>query len=358
MQTADHHEPMLRVSRDRPCLVCGKPDWCLVREDGRAAICQRIEVGSMKRVGEAGWLHILDDRRSEPHAVRWAPSPPSKTPRDWSAYQNRVREDGLEHLNDLAAKLGVSRGALEQLGTGYDLSRRWWTFPERDAAGTIMGILGRNAEGAKRRLPGSRCGLCYPQHWDDGKGPVLLVEGPSDLAAVLSMGLTGIGRPSNTGGATLLTELLSELSPDRRIIVIGERDQKPDGAWPGRAGAISTATQLAAALEREMEWSLPPDNAKDTRAWLQSVATISPHRWGNLYLDGLNPALIPPPVRYRYQPTSTPTVDLSDWRAAMLDTRIASLGVPGYYLDASPTGAGKSFVELQLVQHVWQGRRP
>jgi hypothetical protein len=55
-----------RVSRRRPCPVCGRPDWCLFTgpEDApTAAICARTE--SPKAAGSAGWLHRLreDDRR-------------------------------------------------------------------------------------------------------------------------------------------------------------------------------------------------------------------------------------------------------------------------------------------------------
>jgi len=52
-------EKMQRVSRKSPCPVCSKPDWCLVAEDGSAAICARISDGSVKKCGDAGWLHIF-----------------------------------------------------------------------------------------------------------------------------------------------------------------------------------------------------------------------------------------------------------------------------------------------------------
>ena len=53
---------MPRVNKQNPCPVCGKPDWCLVAEDGSAAICKRIKDGSVKSCGDAGYLHILIDR--------------------------------------------------------------------------------------------------------------------------------------------------------------------------------------------------------------------------------------------------------------------------------------------------------
>ena len=49
-------ENMIRVSKQRPCPVCGKPDWCLIARDGSAAICARIAEGSVKQCGEAGWF--------------------------------------------------------------------------------------------------------------------------------------------------------------------------------------------------------------------------------------------------------------------------------------------------------------
>lgn len=50
----------LRVTRHRPCPICGRPDWCLFvgsPTSPEAVICARVESG--KRCGEAGWLHQL-----------------------------------------------------------------------------------------------------------------------------------------------------------------------------------------------------------------------------------------------------------------------------------------------------------
>ncbi len=50
----------VRVNRRNPCPVCGKPDWCLISGDGKAAICARIESDKPAGNKGAGWLHRLD----------------------------------------------------------------------------------------------------------------------------------------------------------------------------------------------------------------------------------------------------------------------------------------------------------
>jgi len=47
-----------RVNRRCLCMVCGKPDWCLISADGLAVICARVQ--SETKCGDAGWLHRLD----------------------------------------------------------------------------------------------------------------------------------------------------------------------------------------------------------------------------------------------------------------------------------------------------------
>lgn len=55
------------------CPICGKPDWCLVSKDDPSdpaeVICNRsiAEQGSVTRIGDAGWLHVLDESRAKKH---------------------------------------------------------------------------------------------------------------------------------------------------------------------------------------------------------------------------------------------------------------------------------------------------
>ena len=58
-----------KVSRREPCPVCGKPDWCVVSNDGGTAICFRVE--SDRPHGKGGWVHVL--KRTLPPPRNFAP---------------------------------------------------------------------------------------------------------------------------------------------------------------------------------------------------------------------------------------------------------------------------------------------
>ncbi len=56
---ASERSNWLRVNKNSPCPICGKPDWCLVSQGGSAVICARVQ--SDREVGRAGWLHKLTE---------------------------------------------------------------------------------------------------------------------------------------------------------------------------------------------------------------------------------------------------------------------------------------------------------
>lgn len=298
------------VSRQCPCPICGKPDNCKVARDGSAVWCGRVEQGSDRQNAGGQFLHVLRDRNESPEwprrsdhqpkvSANWPssasipkPKPPSK---DWGriAKEAFANSAAAAARQELAARLGVDVDALVRLGVGWLHSQRCWTFPERDAVGNVFGINRRFADGKKQRMAGSQSGLTFdPGRWLESviePSFVLLVEGGSDVAALMTLGLSVVGRPNNTGGIELLVELLRAVPNDRTIVVIGEHDRKPheslspavkqwhkptcDGCsvcWPGKYGADTTATKLAEQLERPIAWAFPPENAKDARAWLNS----------------------------------------------------------------------------------------
>jgi putative DNA primase/helicase len=239
--------------------VCKKLDWCLVAEDGSACICARTESG--KRCGDAGWLHRLADP--------FTPPPPG---RNWTLdakrYASQLDVDRKRQLCDRLRLPVDAFDVLPLLGFRNDPAKPCFTFPEMDANGTVIGINRRFSDGTKKMIRGGSRGLTLPHGWRERPGPVCVVEGPTDAAALSVAGVASVGRPSNSGGAKLLDELFTDWPADRDIHVIGENDRKPDGCWPGRDGAMSVAKQLAVTLNRPIRVALPPANAKDARDWL------------------------------------------------------------------------------------------
>jgi len=234
------------------------------------ALCMRIE--SQVPVNNGGWIWPLTTKMVD----EWQDVKVSRKPRRtnseldaiWQPRVIRWREHGKCEIERLAKLLGVTVMALRELETGWD--GRAWTFPERDESGLILGISRRFEDGHKRCAVGSRRGLTYSERWQKSPGPVLLVEGASDVAAGITLGLSVIGRPSCNGGLEYLAKLLRGVK--RKIIVIGERDRKPDGRWPGWDGCRSVARSLSRGLRRGVTAKLLPD-AKDLRTWLNRAGS-------------------------------------------------------------------------------------
>jgi hypothetical protein len=207
--------------------------------------------------------------------------------RDWEVcHRKALAHPDLFTMNTrLALDLGVRREALGALEVGYrgawtspagDHYPAHWTWPERDGAGAIIGMGKRLHDGTKLTAYGSRRGLIVPRGWRDRPGAVYLPEGPSCVAALTSAGLAAVGRPSARSGPAVigyLAELLADWPADRGIVVLAERDHKPDGSWPGLTGARHDARALGQRLAREVRVALPPDEAKDARAWLAPAVT-------------------------------------------------------------------------------------
>ena len=96
----------------------------------------------------------------------------------------------------------------------------------------------------------------------EGNEPVVTVEGFSDTAALIDMGLVGVGRPSNLA----CMDMLRDLVRTRPLLILGENDRKPDGREPGREGMIATFQTCKSAC-RDITMVMPPENVKDLRAW-------------------------------------------------------------------------------------------
>ena len=254
---------MDRVSKKRPCPVCGRTDWCLVAPDGSAAICQRVQEGSRKRSGDAGWLHILKNVPNVPNrpGLRYQIIPLKRPDKDYSWLAERFQQylNGAA-LNSLSTNLGITENSLKRLQTGW--TGKAYTFPMSDQGGKIIGIRTRFPNGTKRCVKGSRTGLFIPEGLS--KSDLLLIlEGESDTAAALDLGFNGVGRP----GCGQATQMLRSFCKSwDEVVIVGDND------GPGRQGAEKLARSLALYC-KQAKVIYPPQGVKDIRQWLKGGTT-------------------------------------------------------------------------------------
>jgi hypothetical protein len=255
---------------------------------------------------------------------------------DWETRARGYAENLTpESRRQLAKDLGLPESCLSSLEPiGYDPYKDWgpsWTFPERDAQGHIIGLTARRcSDGEKKAYAGGRRGLTLPDGWMEREGTILLVEGASCVLAATAMGLPAVGRPSNKGGVGFLAEILKDVK-DRPFVVVGEYDPSPKGEWPGKEGAIYTATGLAEKLNRPVPWVLPPKGSKDTRKWIldQKPDVTCADEWhelGERYWQELQGQLqevkATGPRGYVFKPIDAATFATADYRPQWLLKRL------------------------------------
>jgi len=270
MTLYDNKSALQRVNRNNPCPICGKFDWCSVFSDGHAAICMRIEDGSVKHSVNGGFIHILTAGYS-PRISRIVPDAPvqcdfNSTIRDFQRAINPPK------LDKLAIKLGITTDSLIRMGIGWDYLKCAWAFPMCDVSGNVRGIRLRRDNGDKFGVKGGREGLFIPANLPmaglilrNNPEPLLIPEGVTDCAALLDLGFTAIGRPSCTGGIKLLVEWLEVNRPTHLVIVA-------DGDLPGQRGAESLASTVLPYVPT-LRVITPPDGVKDVRDWKRAGAT-------------------------------------------------------------------------------------
>lgn len=315
MREPKPREAMTGVSAARPCPVCAGDHKCSVG-DGGLILCGRRDgpIPSFRHLGPSRadpqfHLYRADDgrpagravnriarNRIRPHPSRAGDGRPGAAPRDWPAVARecagRLTPDSRRALAQALGLPVEAFAAVPLLGAGP--GGRYWTFPECDAGGAVVGVNRRFPDGSKKLMAGGKRGLTLAGGWRERPGPVFLVEGASDTLALTAAGLCAVGRPSNTGGVRLLARLLRDWLADRGVVVVGENDRKPDGSWPGRDGAEQTAARLARDLGRPVAWALPPAGAKDVRDWL-TVRVAAGVGWGDAgreLLDALTAAAV------------------------------------------------------------------
>ena len=195
---------MIRVTRQNPCPVCGKPDYCFITDDGTKAVCMRVPSEHPTKSSDCqGYVHILKDtpREARPMPMRPVRRPVPRV--DPGAYMERLRQGGWSDGVSawLAGKLGVSAASLDALAPAADFIAKAFAFPMRDGHGKVVGIRYRAMDGSKWSKTGSAQGLFYRADIQPCR-VISVCEGPTDTAAALTLGLSAVGRASCNGGET------------------------------------------------------------------------------------------------------------------------------------------------------------
>lgn len=167
-----------------------------------------------------------------------------------------------ELLRGAADLLGLPSTPLERLGVGWAPEHKATSWPMRNGSGDIIGVRLRcPATGSKWAVKGSKAGLVY-YPGSIGLGGVerlYIVEGPTDTAALLSLGMKVVGVPSAGCGSDLLVDLSRRIMPSEIVIVA-------DADGPGVYGAERIADALL--IMAPVRIITPGDGAKDARAWI------------------------------------------------------------------------------------------
>lgn len=139
-----------------------------------------------------------------------------------------------EWVARLATQLGVSTGSLNEVGCAYAAPHKAFAFPMVNGQGKTVGIRLRADSGEKWSVKGGREGIFIGNgRWHTA----YVVEGPTDLAACLDLGLWGIGRPSCRGSVAHTQVTINRLHIQRAILV-------SDNDTPGIDGAKALAKEL------------------------------------------------------------------------------------------------------------------
>jgi hypothetical protein len=254
------------------CRLCNKDDWCLTSPT--ALICARVKQcelptctfcvdGNPKRVGEAGWLHLL--KRTVAHRPRCFSFRVPDVEYFQSLHDTYRANLETGQLLWWAQHLGVSPIALDRLGMGWCDEARGITFPTTRLDGRITGLQIRRVDGRKHAVSGSATsqGLFVPSELDPQRG-LFLSEGASDCASLLSLGLQAAGRPSVSTDYDLVRRFVVSRQ-FQHIAVVGDND--PHGR--GQAAAAELANYLRHFCQRAY-LLIPP--VKDIRLWVAQGA--------------------------------------------------------------------------------------
>lgn len=222
-----------------------------------------MRVESNRSLKNGGWLHYSDQ------IPKFIPKKKIEEPTEkidfygmWKGWRRTTKS--LE-LIPFGESLGIHPQALWLIGCVWAEPHNAFAFPMYNGEGNMCGIRLRSGVGKKWAILGSKQGVFLSSE-DMNKvqypGITYVLEGPTDTAAAISLGLPCIGRPSCLGCYETIQTTLDRNKLNRTVIV-------SDNDSAGRNGAI----KLQEALDVKTCILTPP--AKDFREFLKLGGTVS-----------------------------------------------------------------------------------
>lgn len=246
----------IHVSKKAPCPKCGKDSWCSICPDLKLVLCMRETSDRPSKNAMGGWIHPIDGEVKVYQRKDAVPDSPSIDA------DSLMREYAIStkqsELISFSKSLGVSVESLRELGCERAEKYKAWAFPMSNGAGRFVGIRLRGDNGKKFAVLGSRQGIFLPR--STPSKTAFIVEGASDAAALLSMGLYGFGRPQCCGSIAIITATVARLRI-KEVVIVADSD----------APGIKGANELSAELDVPNQIFIPP--TKDLRQLFNFGAT-------------------------------------------------------------------------------------
>jgi len=273
MAWSDLQDNYVRVSETFLCPICGKSDGCLVRKTGELVIC--VHTPSDIR-WDIGYAHILDEADAGEivaNMEKREPTPPKIYHIDFNKRHDIFRASLTRgKRRSLAASLGVSLTAINELDVGWSSVSESFMFPISGSMGKIIGIQHRMKDGKKPVMKGSKLGVFLPRCFNCFPNTsVFVCEGASDTMAALDLGLNAIGRFScNTSG-----DYIADITINMVVYIIS------DHGAPGEEGAAVLCERLKDTTVQSKVIHLPycTGTIKDLRSLKKVYGGLSCLRW-------------------------------------------------------------------------------
>jgi hypothetical protein len=189
-------------------------------------------------------------------------------------------EMSRERRESLAKRLHVDPRSLLRLRVGYSEAAQATTWPMVDSGGRCVGLRMRGHDNQKWSYRGGRAGLFVPDGIATNLSRLFICEGPSDVAALLSIGLPAIGRPSCTGGMAAAVNFVRRIGC-HDIAIVADHDEA------GRHGAERLA-RLLVTVANTVRIITPGKTGDDARSAI--AAGAKPYDFDVLLRDA--PALM------------------------------------------------------------------